>query len=103
MAHPEKVQSAIDRYLNEIRRVSQVLDTYLEGRQYLVGDKCTYADIAFIPWQDGVANTFKDVLDLKKDFPNVRGWMERMLARPAIEKVMEDYAAKKEELYGKKL
>jgi glutathione S-transferase len=103
MAHPEKVQSAIDRYLNEIRRVSQVLDTYLEGRQYLVGDKCTYADIAFIPWQEGVSNTFKDVLDLAKDFPNVQAWIERLLARPAVDEVMKEYARKKVEIYGKKL
>lgn len=37
--HEEKLQSAIDRYLREIRRVVGVLDRYLQGRDYLVGDK----------------------------------------------------------------
>ena len=100
MAHPEKVQSAIDRYINEIRRVSQVLETYLEGRQYLVGDKCTYADLAFIPWQDAAVEFHG--LNLAKDFPNVHGWMERLKARPAVDEVLKEYARKKAEIYGKK-
>jgi glutathione S-transferase len=86
--HPEKVQSAIDRYINEIRRVSGVLDGVLEGRDYLVGNKCTYADIAFITWQTSI-NKIIDY-DPAKDFPNVQAWLDRMIARPAIKKVMEE-------------
>lgn len=100
MAHPEKIQSAIDRYIKEIGRISKVLDTHLEGRQYLVGGKCTYADLAFLPWQEIAFNVFKGVLH-KKEFPNVEAWMERMLARPAVQEVLKDGKVKKEELYGK--
>jgi len=102
MAHPEKVQSAIDRYVNEIRRISKVLDTYLKDRQYLVEDKCTYADVSFIPWQAAAKEIFPDVLNLANDFPNLEAWYERLLARPAADEVMKEYAHKKAEIYGKK-
>ena len=39
--HSEKLPSVIDRFLNEVRRVSGVLDKHLATNQYLVGDKCT--------------------------------------------------------------
>lgn len=52
--HPEKFPSAIERYQKEALRVVKVRDTYLREnkKEYLVGDKCTYADIAFVPWDD---------------------------------------------------
>jgi glutathione S-transferase len=37
----EVVPSAISRYRREIRRVLGVLDGHLEGRVWLMGDKCT--------------------------------------------------------------
>jgi len=51
--HQEKgITSAIERYGNEIKRVTSVLDNHLktQGTGWLVGDKCTYADLAFVPW-----------------------------------------------------
>jgi glutathione S-transferase len=42
----------LERYGNEIWRVTGVLDAHLkkvEG-EWLVGDKCTYADLSFVPW-----------------------------------------------------
>jgi len=50
--HPEKdLTSCLDRYGNEIRRVLGVIDAHLKktGSEYLVGDKCTYADLMFMP------------------------------------------------------
>jgi glutathione S-transferase len=85
-SHPEKIQVAIDRYINEIRRVSGVLDSVLEEREYLIGDKCTYADIAFITWQTSI-NKIIDY-DPAKDFPNVQAWLNRMIERPAIKEAM---------------
>jgi glutathione S-transferase len=37
--HPEKIDSAIARYDEQIVRVASVLDRALQGRDYLVGDK----------------------------------------------------------------
>ena len=47
--HPEKVPSAIERYKNEVKRVLDVLNSVLEKHEWLVGDKCTIADLSFIP------------------------------------------------------
>ena len=96
--HLEKVQSVIDRFIKEMKRVSQVLDTYLENREWLVGDKCTYADLAFLPWQAGVPDMLAGQpleYDPAKEFPHVQAWIERMMAMPGVAKVWEERAAKK--------
>src|SRR6476659_6171317 len=46
---PEKVPYAIDRYVNETRRLLRVLNTRLEGREF-VADSYSIADIASFPW-----------------------------------------------------
>ena len=33
-----------------MRRILGVLDTALEGKRYLVGDKVTIADLSFVAW-----------------------------------------------------
>jgi len=49
--HEKNSESAIERYQNEIKRVLGVIDTHLKetGGEYLVGDKCTYANLAWVP------------------------------------------------------
>jgi glutathione S-transferase len=37
-----------------VKRVLGVLDNHLEGKQWLVGEKMTYADLAFTTWNDRV-------------------------------------------------
>ncbi|KAF1810789.1 glutathione S-transferase Ure2-like protein [Eremomyces bilateralis CBS 781.70] len=82
--HKEHIQSAFDRYINEIRRVSGVLNGVLEGHQYLVNDTYSYADTAFIPWFDIIPWLAGDAIDLKKDFPNVHAWLNTLKSRPAV-------------------
>jgi glutathione S-transferase len=45
---PERIEYGVNRYVNETRRLYGVLNTHLEKSTsgYLVGDKCTIADIA---------------------------------------------------------
>lgn len=90
--HPEKIQSALDRYINEIRRVTSVLDRALKGKDWLVGDRCSFADIAFLPWYQAV--TARVVPEILTEFDNVRDWIERIEARAAIAKVLKDKAAR---------
>lgn len=88
--HPEEIPSAIERYTNEMRRVLSVLDGALEGKQWLVGNKMTYADLAFAPWNARVDTFFFCKPEEKfKDFPNVHAWHERMTNRPAWKTVMD--------------
>ena len=55
--HSEKIPSAVERYRKEIRRVNKVLDGILSDRDYLVGGKCSYCDLAFIPWSLNLVST----------------------------------------------
>lgn len=87
--HPEKIQSAQDRYVNEIRRVSGVLDRSLAGKEYLVGDKFSYVDLAFVPWYK-VAVNFD--IDLEKNFPNVDAWIKRQEAHSSVAKALKERA-----------
>ncbi|PIG89454.1 hypothetical protein AARAC_009887 [Aspergillus arachidicola] len=81
----QKVQSAIDRYRDEVYRVTGVLDNYLQTRQWLVGDKCTYADLSFIAWQRNAPRLCGEGFYDK--FPHAYAWMKRMEARPTVQKV----------------
>ena len=87
--HPEKVPSAVDRYVNEIKRVSGVLDGHLKDREYLVGDKCTYADLAFVTWQIGIKRVTAEKYDEEKEFPNLSAWLKRLTSREATSSVLE--------------
>ncbi|KAH8681453.1 glutathione S-transferase [Xylariales sp. PMI_506] len=84
--HPEKVESALKRYEEQVFRVVSVLDKILEGKQWLVGNKCTFADIAFIPWEQVIRFISPETLERYKEYPNYSAWFERVTARPAIAK-----------------
>lgn len=85
--HPEKIPSAIERYQNEVRRVLGVLDGALEGKDWLVGDKCTFADLAFVTWNDTLPlmGMGEDPL---KEFVNVVAWHKRMTSRESFKTAM---------------
>ncbi|KAI4218466.1 MAG: hypothetical protein L6R36_008938, partial [Xanthoria steineri] len=77
--HPEKLPSAIERYSTEVKRVLGVLEQSLRGKPWLVGGKCTYADLAFVTWNDRM-DMVLGVPDSKplQEFPNVEAWHDRM-------------------------
>lgn len=77
---PEKVQYGIDRYTNEVTRLYGVMDRRLEGRDYLAGEY-SIADMAAWPWI--LPQSQGQNLD---DFPNLKAWVERIGARPAVQK-----------------
>ena len=79
--HSEKIPSAIERYGKEIERVTMVIDSHLaarpEGSQHcLVGDKVTYADLAFVPWALGVPRMLGDkAQEVLANFPKYQAWL----------------------------
>ncbi|RYP03917.1 hypothetical protein DL764_004793 [Monosporascus ibericus] len=97
--HPEKLPSAMKRYVDEVHRVTGVLDKALEKGDWLVGDKCTYADLSFFAWQCRVPKVAGE--DIYEKFPRVGAWMKRMESRPAVRKITEDQDAAIAELEGK--
>lgn len=91
MYHSEKVPSAIERYMNEIKRVTGVLETHLaKNGPWLVGNKFTYADLSFVPWQLLIhMKVSSDEFDVDS-FPHVKQWIDTMMSRPTIKKLMEE-------------
>ncbi|GAD97287.1 hypothetical protein ATEG_06384 [Paecilomyces variotii No. 5] len=95
MYHPEKIQSAQDRYINEIRRVSGVMNKVLEKQDWLAGGKYSYADVAFVPWYEAVPWVAAGQIDLEKDFPKLYDWLNRIKSRPAVAEVLKQRAEAK--------
>jgi len=92
--HPEKnLTSVLERYSNEIKRVVGVIDRHLkkQGTEYLVGDKCTFADLAFVMWHQTMPRLV-DGWDYQTEMPAFHAWNERLQSRPAVKKVLEEKA-----------
>ena len=82
-AAKEKVPYALERYGKEARRLYGVLNSRLEGRDFVVDDY-SIADIAIYPW---VSRFDWQEIDLG-GFPNVKRWFDVISARPAVQKAM---------------
>lgn len=83
--NPGKSPYAEERYSSEARRLYRVLNTQLEGRDYVVGEGTgdyTIADMAIWPW---ISRHDFQGIDLA-EFPNVAAWYARLLARPAVQR-----------------
>jgi GST-like protein len=77
----------VERYRDESKRLLGVLGERLQGRQWIMGDAYTIADITTFPWVRG-ADVFyggRELLEYDK-FPAVMDWLKRCIARPATEK-----------------
>lgn len=96
------VTTAIERYGDETKRVVGVINSHLSKQRkeldlksgepvWLVGNKCTYADLAFVPWNllllarlfpDGDFNPQEEFLEFYK-------WHQSTINRPAVHEVVE--------------
>jgi GST-like protein len=79
-----------DRYAAESKRLLGVLETRLTGRDWITGDEYTIADIASLGWVRNLvgfygAGELVDYSSLK----NVPAWLERGLARPAVQRGLD--------------
>jgi GST-like protein len=82
-AAPEKIPYAIERYQKESLRLLGVLDGHLAGREYLAG-AYSIADVCNYTWVSAVGSR----LPGGADFKHVNAWVERVGARPAVQKGM---------------
>lgn len=99
---PEKIEYAINRFKNETLRVFGVLEIRLSGkytgeeREYLAGNgkgKYSVADIKTWAW---VKNWERGFDKEQMNFPHVLKWIDRIAARPAVQRGIGDkYALKK--------
>lgn len=76
---PERIPYAIERYVKETNRLYGVLDTRLDGRDFIAGADYTIADMAAYPW---IAPHEAQGQNLE-DFPNLKRWFNAIYYRPA--------------------
>lgn len=81
---PEKIDYAINRYVNETGRLYAVLDKRLADREFLAGDY-SIADIAAYPW----IVPYERQSQKLEDFPNLKRHFETIKARPATIRAYE--------------
>lgn len=75
-----------DRYVAEATRLLKVLDDRLEGREWIMGDY-SIADVATLGWVRNLVGFYEAGALVKFDeLKNVPGWLERGLARPAVQR-----------------
>lgn len=108
---PGDQQYALKRYVNETRRLYRTMDKALAQNPsgFLVGDHLTIADIAIWPWTTAFSKSSTtrcyitacwakyNRAEIKRateysglsqidEFPHVKDWMYRLLARPGFER-----------------
>lgn len=74
-----------ERYINEAKRLLNVLEGELEGQDWITGDY-SIADIAIAPWLRALDfYQAKELLNWA-DLKNVPAYLDRFLERPAVQK-----------------
>jgi GST-like protein len=86
---PHPMEYPINRYAMEVKRQLDVLDKHLEGRDWVVGDDITIADMAIGPWYGrlvkGEAYDAGEFLSVH-EYENVIAWADRFYARPGVQR-----------------
>jgi GST-like protein len=77
----------LGHYVTESQRLLRVLEARLGGRQWIMGDEYTIADMAVFPWVRNLIGYYGagDLVGIGA-FPSLRRTLERFLARPAVER-----------------
>ena len=80
----------LERFAAESRRLLQVLDTRLEGRTWIMGDDYTIADIANLGLIRNLVGFYgaRELVEFDT-LKNVPAWLDRWLARPAVQRGLQ--------------
>ena len=78
-----------DRYVSESRRLLNVLNERLKGRQWIMGDDYTIADMVTFPWIRNLLGFYEagDLVGIQ-DFPDVTRVLDAFVARPAVQRAV---------------
>ena len=76
----------LKRFADESKRLLQVLDDRLQGREWVM-DEYTIADISLLGWVRNLIGFYAagELVDFES-MKNVQAWLERGLARPAVQR-----------------
>ena len=77
----------LERYVNEFKRLLGVIETQLTGRRWIMDDEYTIADISMLGWVHNLIGFYeaRKLVDFDS-LQNVPAWLERGLARPAVQR-----------------
>ncbi|RJF86161.1 glutathione S-transferase N-terminal domain-containing protein [Sphingomonas cavernae] len=77
----------LQRYVDESKRLLDVLETRLNGRDWIMGEDYTIADIATLGWVRNLVGFYDAGALVGYDaLRHVPAWLERGLARPAVQR-----------------
>jgi GSH-dependent disulfide-bond oxidoreductase len=80
----------LERYRNESKRLLGVLEQRLAGRSWIMGEEYTIADISMLGWVRNLVGFYgaRDLVEFDT-LKHVPAWLERGLARPAVQRGLE--------------
>ena len=80
----------LERYRNESKRLLGVLETRLEGRNWIMGEDYTIADISLLGWVRNLIGFYGagELVEFDR-LKWVPAWLERGLARPAVQRGLD--------------
>lgn len=77
----------LQRFVDETKRLLGVLETQLQGRDWIMGKNYSIADVSMLGWVRALGVFYgADALVGFDDFQRVADWLERGLARPAVQR-----------------
>ncbi len=80
----------LNRYRDESKRLLGVLESRLAGREWIMGAEYTIADISLIGWVRNLIGFYEARELVEYDaLKAVPAWLERGLARPAVQRGLE--------------
>jgi GSH-dependent disulfide-bond oxidoreductase len=88
--HEIEDKRPLARYRDETKRLLGVLETRLDGRQWIVGDEYTIADISLLGWVRNLIGFYgaRELVEYDS-LKRVPAWLDRCLARPAVQRGLE--------------
>ena len=90
---PLKKEHPLERFNKEALRLMSVLANQLKKYEWVCGDNFTIADISIYPWVRGYKWSKIDITQ----YPEVPEWVERVRARPGVERGLS-YGVPKDEI-----
>ncbi|MEG3122709.1 glutathione S-transferase N-terminal domain-containing protein [Sphingomonas sp. GB1N7] len=77
----------LGRYVDEAKRLLGVMDAALAGKTWFLGDDYSIADVSMIGWVNNLI-TFYEAREIVgfEAYKGVGAWLERGLARPAVQR-----------------
>jgi GST-like protein len=76
-----------DRYVAESKRLLKVVDRHLDGKQWMMGDQYTIADIALFPWIRNLSGFYGagELIGID-EYANVQRVLAEFVKRPAVDR-----------------